>query len=237
MGCSVAGSSHIKNNIPCEDYCGWKIYSDTVVMAVADGAGSASLGSLGAKVAVEAALQTFSLMPSDAISGAHLKLAAYNSLQGVTRHAEALCMEPSDLASTLILVAASPVRIVALQIGDGASLFTSPGGSYESCTTPPESEYANETTFLTSKNALETCQLVEKNTPVHQVAVITDGLQRIALQMPQATPFVPFFQPILQFAKNSSDSGEDELKRFLQSPRITSRTDDDLTLLIVTMSS
>lgn len=237
MGCSVAGSSHIKNCTPCEDYCGWQISPDSVLMAVADGAGSASHAQIGAKVAVETALHTLSKPSLNQSDCSDLKLASENALQAVIERAEALGLEPSDLASTLILVIASPARIVALQIGDGATIFTSPSGSYESCTTPPESEYANETTFLTSKNAIETCQIVERNTAVHQVAVITDGLQRIALQMPQATPFIPFFQPILQFAANSPETGEEELKRFLQSPRITSRTDDDLTLLIATMSS
>lgn len=48
------GTDHIRNNLPCQDYCGFKCLDNgTVVLAISDGHGSAKLSEHGSKFAVE----------------------------------------------------------------------------------------------------------------------------------------------------------------------------------------
>ena len=62
VGASVCGTSHIRKSQLCQDAHHWEICPDNIlVAAAADGAGSASLGKVGAMVAVEAAIENISL--------------------------------------------------------------------------------------------------------------------------------------------------------------------------------
>jgi serine/threonine protein phosphatase PrpC len=62
VAASVGGTSHLRNNQLCQDAHHWQILPDNVlVAAVADGAGSAVSGKLGAMVAVEAAIENISV--------------------------------------------------------------------------------------------------------------------------------------------------------------------------------
>jgi len=64
-------------------------------------------------------------------------------------------------------------------------------------------------------------------------------LQMLALKIPEGTPHGPFFAPLFRFSgtvKEDSDAKE-QLESFLRSPRVSERTDDDLTLLLATFAS
>ena len=65
-------------------------------------------------------------------------------------------------------------------------------------------------------------------------AVFSDGLQLLALKIPEGTPRTPFFDPLLRFASYATDASaaDEELRTFLRSPRVTSQTTDDLTLVL-----
>jgi hypothetical protein len=56
---SAIGTSHQKQNIPCQDYGDYKIIDRTIIGVVADGAGSAKYSDMGAKLAVNTVLKTF----------------------------------------------------------------------------------------------------------------------------------------------------------------------------------
>ena len=55
---SAIGTSHIKQQMPCQDYGDYKIIEDAIVGVVADGAGSAKHSDIGAKLAVNTVLET-----------------------------------------------------------------------------------------------------------------------------------------------------------------------------------
>jgi hypothetical protein len=75
--------------------------------------------------------------------------------------------------------------------------------------------------------------------PVQAVAVMTDGLLRLVLDMNRNQPHRPFFQPLLAFAAQVSDPGEAnaQLTAFLGSERVNARTDDDKTLVLAARQS
>ena len=55
---SAIGTSHVKQQMPCQDYGDYKIVNDAIIGVVADGAGSAKYSDIGAKLAVETVLKT-----------------------------------------------------------------------------------------------------------------------------------------------------------------------------------
>jgi hypothetical protein len=70
-----------------------------------------------------------------------------------------------------------------------------------------------------------------------EIAIFTDGLQHLVLRYDQQTVHGPFFERMLRPVRQSSVLGEDrrlgdELKAYLGSETISTRTDDDLTLLM-----
>lgn len=247
VAASVVGVSHEKVSLPCQDAHRWRILPDgRLLAAVADGAGSAERAEIGAAIAADAAIDYLSRLgpsaPGEPIcsdvqrSPEPLAGALRAARRAVEEEAERSGVELRELACTLIVAVAGPEGLSAAQVGDGAVIVANELGALFAVTRPPEAEYANETTFLISEGALETVQFGFFPSPVAQFAVFTDGLQRLALTMPDGAPHAPFFQPLFRFAANAADLEEAtrQLALFLKSPRITERADDDLTLLLAT---
>ena len=244
VAASVTGTSHEKRSQPCQDAHCWRILSNGVlVVAVADGAGSAALAEVGAKIAVEAVVETICQQDLQPESDEEWQVFFTDSLQ-VARaavEAEAATREVAarDLACTLITVVATPELIAVAQIGDGAAVAGDSAGNAIALTIPPCGEYINETIFLISPNAIETAQFQVLRQKLPHLAVFSDGLQMLALKIPEGTPHQPFFAPLFRFsaeAKEESDAKE-QLESFLRSPRVSERTDDDLTLLLASFAS
>jgi hypothetical protein len=240
VAASVRGTSHERTGQECQDAHRWQVVGERLILAaIADGAGSASLGGLGAETAARAALESLAGCGGDASTGVqlwkrHLAAALVAARDAVLEQAAVRGETPRELASTLILVVATPELAAAAQIGDGAALLKSDSGELISLTRPPSDEYINQTTFLISDDGVATAQVGAWEGSVQAVAVLTDGLQRLALQMPEGAPHAPFFAPLFRFIAETPDLAQanEQLVTFLQSPRITERADDDLTLLL-----
>jgi len=141
-----------------------------------------------------------------------------------------------DLATTLILLVATPELVAGAQVGDGAIVVGDGQGDMIALTTPQHGEHINETIFLTSSDALDTVQVRVRRTTSAQIAMFSDGLEMLSLEMPAGTPHRPFFLPLFRFATEMADEKEatQQLESFLTSSRMTDRSDDDLTLLLAT---
>ncbi len=242
VAASVCGTSHIKNKQLCQDAHHWQLLPGNVlVAAAADGAGSASQGKVGAMVAVETAIENLSLkeitrksLADDEVVQLLLTDALLAAKKAVEDEAAACKQQPQDLATTLIIAIASPEMVAAVQIGDGTAVAKDRAGNLLALTLPDNGEYINETTFLTSPTALDTAQMRLWREAIVNVALLTDGLQMLALNMVVGEPHKPFFFPLFEFVKKSQDQAQakDQLVKFLGSERITQRTDDDLTLIL-----
>jgi hypothetical protein len=240
---SARGTSHEKTGQPCQDAHHWRRLPGTVlVAAVADGAGSASLGDMGAEVAARTAvdliLRREPVLPEDDDGWRLLLAEALKEAQEAV-YEEAIAHEVTerDLATTLILVIAASEFIAAAQVGDGAVVAADVEGHISGITAPQTGEYINQTTFLVSPDALDTAQVTISRLPVARVAVLSDGLQMLALKMPQGVPHDPFFSPLFRFAAEVNDEAvaAEQLDLFLRSKRVRERTDDDLTLLLAAL--
>jgi hypothetical protein len=244
VAASVIGSSHERHNKPCQDAHHFQaLLGNSLVIAVADGAGSASLSEVGSKIAVAAAVEAVVLRWSTTppIEENEWRAFLVDALQSALRsvEAEALAREVSirELASTLIVLLASPEQVAVGQIGDGAVVLGGKEGEVISLTLPDSGEYLNETSFLISPDAIEMAQFNIWQGSVSKLALFSDGLQQLALKMPEGSPHEPFFAPLFSFveSKYMDEMAQEELVSFLRSPRIQERTDDDLTLVLANL--
>ena len=216
-----------------------------LVGAVADGAGSAPHGDQGAQVAARRAVETLAesacnLKPSDDDDQWNrLLLSAMEVARGYVGVSAAVRNKPArQLATTLILFAAMPDMVAAAQIGDGAIVLQDQGGKVRSLTCPQSGEYINTTTFLVSPDAFKSVQHKIWRGAYTSIAALTDGLQMLALTMPEGLPHPQFFAPLFAFLDNARNTDEAvaELDSFLRSEKITNRADDDLTLMLATIT-
>ena len=236
---SVCGSSHEKLGIPCQDAHFWFVQSDqTLLVAVADGAGSAKHSDMGAKIATQTAVETLCHESDLALRMQNdpetfrfvLQKALKAALAAVKTEAKEQHIHTRDLASTLIVAIATPQVVAAAQIGDGAVVIQSE--ELIALTTPDCGEYINQTTFLTTPKAITSAQMHIYYGHISHLAIFSDGLQMLALAMPLGKPHAPFFSPLFRFVSESQNNADERLASFLRSHRVRERTDDDLTLFL-----
>jgi hypothetical protein len=241
VGAAATGTSHLKNGLPCQDAQDYRLTSrGALLLALADGAGSATHSQEGAIAAVQSSLAVLEHELEDVIPG------SAEEWEGVVRAAfgEAraslfdLAMVSSEslrqFSTTLLLVAVMDGWLAMGQLGDGVVVTGEAEGALQVLTQPQRGEYANETYFLTQEEAGEQVQVVVTQQPVRRIAVLSDGLLRLALRLPAYQAHLPFFEPLFAFAAAAQDGAEAirHLEGFLSSERVCSRTDDDKSLLL-----
>ncbi|MBI3422453.1 MAG: protein phosphatase 2C domain-containing protein [Acidobacteria bacterium] len=244
IGASVQGVSHIKSGQPCQDAHAWAVLPNgTLIAAVADGAGSAALAEVGAQLAAQTTVNFLrqqlieTELPGDDAAWQTLLFEALKAARHrLEDEAQTRGCALRDLATTLIAVVATAGLAAAAHVGDGAAVLHT-ADELLLLAAPQMSEYVNETTFLVSADYLQAAQFSCWHGCAQQLALFTDGLQRLALQMPLQRPHAPFFAPLFQFAANAGAEAEAQLAAFLQSPRIAERADDDLTLVLAARSA
>ncbi|TPW10016.1 MAG: Serine/threonine protein phosphatase, partial [Halothiobacillaceae bacterium] len=235
-------TSHKKRGVPCQDVGEVQFTPQgMLIVAVADGAGSALHSELGASIAVDAAMlglaerfSTEELVGTEHDTRELLRDVAREARQQVINAAHKLDVEKGQLACTLILCVASRTRVVVLHIGDGAVVIRMVDGGLQTLSAPVNGEYFNETHFLTD-DTFDACGRFSACFGLPQeIAVITDGLELTAIDIKTYVPFAPFFNPLMDFFRDaeSSDFARMEIEALLQSPRVAERTSDDLTLIL-----
>ena len=211
---------------------------------VADGAGTAELAHIGAEIAV-------ATVSSVAQLGVR---AGRDDYQDILREGAALARqrlveaaaerkaEPRDLACTLLAVIVAPIGGGALQIGDGVIVIGEQPLSWRWLFWPQKGEYANTTFFLSDEKALAKAEVAALPDEVQDVALMSDGLEPLALQFATRKAHEPFFRTVLAPLQAATDKGEATalstgLATLLASPAVRSRTEDDASLVIATRRS
>lgn len=253
----VEGADHARTGTPCQDAaCVLVTRHGWLIAAASDGAGSASRSAEGARCAVHAATLHLAALAASgrllapeadaaALAGEVLatSLAALTSLAGPAPEAGSEGHPPGlrDLACTLLAVAVAPDgRGLALQLGDGA-IVADAGDGPRCLFWPAKGEYANETVFVTSRNAAAHLVASPLMSGSRDLALLTDGLERLALDFAARAAFPAFFAPMFAAVRAlpsgdapASDALSAELAAFLSSPRVRAATGDDVTLVLAT---
>lgn len=248
VAATAAGSAHELSGAPCQDHCYrasavGRDGAHYLIALAADGAGSALYSEAGSRLACEVAGQFlreyFEHAPRSTRSALKTRLATEclaRVRDALTRAAKEAGATVRDFACTLLGLVAGPHQALAFQIGDGAVIIRQ-AGQLAPVFWPDAGEYANMTYFVTDADAAEHLHVAQFETP-QEVALLTDGLQRLALVFATREVHAPFFEPMFSVLRGRSigqcEALDVQLAAFLASPAVSARTDDDKTLILAT---
>lgn len=244
-GASVEGTSHATRGDACQDFHKFKSAGDVVIAAAADGAGSASHGLDGAKMACASFIKTIAdyFSQGGRIDQLNEDFVArwIADIQGrIARAAGKKKKEARDYSCTFLAAVVSPESAAFFQIGDGAIIYSTTEESNSYCfpIVPAESMYVNTTDFITDAAAAQKIKVRFLPAPVANVAIFTDGIQALAIDYSEGgegKPHIPFWTPMFApFARNvDPEDLTKKLEVFLGSETVNSRTDDDKTLILI----
>ncbi len=227
----------------CQDAC--KVWQDgeRLVAVVADGAGSALMGGEGARLAVEvfsqwAGVPTQAAAVSTRTSIANLMSARAISVlfDAIRVRLESAAGSPniSQYSSTLVGFVADRDEGFFLQVGDGAAVFSSQE-KYHVAIRSAESEFLNVTCFVTDPRVREHVLVLPVTQDIESVALFSDGLEGLLVEMATGEPHTPFFDRTfgaLHHAPGEDDRASAWLENMLASDPVQRRTDDDTSIVV-----
>ena len=240
----VQGSSHRRVGSPCQDQYSGETLSSGLVVAVADGAGSAANSEKGAEIAVQTTVAEArrALETGRSDFETLLRDAAICAREAVLAEAAREGSEARSYASTLLALVITPDGGAALQIGDGVIVVNDAEGQWGWVFWPQHGEYVNTTYFLTGEDAVERVRTSALEPHVSDFAMTTDGLEPLVLYYATKAVHAPFFdamfRPLVRAeTPEAVDRLSAALEAYLGSDQIASRTDDDLSLILATRRS
>ena len=239
----ATGSAHEKLGKPCQDRfaCTAVDANSTLIAVVADGAGTAEHAHIGAEIAV-ATMSSIAQLAARAGRRDFTEVLREGATLARQRLLEAAAdrqLSPRDLACTLLAVIVAPMGGAALQIGDGVIVVSDQPLSWRWVIWPQKGEYANTTFFLSDEQALSQAEVQTLSDDVLDVALMSDGLEQLAVHFASRKAHDPFFRSVLAPLHAERDDGESTrlsqgLSAMLASPPVRQRTDDDASLVIAT---
>lgn len=168
---TFTGHLHARNKESCQDFCIYSIADRCAVAALADGAGSAKLSHIGAKVATTTFIGYFTANPERIFEE---PANVINRIRrNLERNARKRGAEISDFSSTLIGAVFYNNNLFLLHIGDGKALLLSDSGA-EVLSQGKKGEFLNETYFTTSKDPKAKVVRTEVSPPF-SVVLMSDG--------------------------------------------------------------
>jgi hypothetical protein len=125
---------------------------------------------------------------------------------------------------------------VFIHIGDGACVYRTRGDpAWKIPSWPAQGEYAS-TTFFVTDEPQPSVQFSSLPEPIDDIAVFSDGIERLTLEFSTKTAHGPFFENMFSRLHSTSPGRDRRLSKalgtFLDSPAVCDRTDDDKTLIL-----
>lgn len=219
-----------------------KLENGVVLGAVADGAGSAAQGHLGAKISVRSGLAALRADTEE------LSAALINGPQSPLRHLFAKVMETvneelrqaahqeavpvSELATSLTVFFAGPFGLAAMQIGTDLLVYRPRGGDYGLVFELPDSVESSD--FVTEPEAIDSMRIGFLRGPIEFLCVASQAFQPVSLENEDHIPAAPFFRPLDRYASGALDDGDVHrgIREFLRTNALCRKADDDLTLAL-----
>jgi hypothetical protein len=246
---SVTGTSHEQTGSSCQDAGGCSVVEtvggETILLAMAsDGAGSVQRSGEGAALTIELFLAEFGRACREGgiatIDRAFILAWLRKLRRKISARAAAADLRSTDFACTALGAVVADDRAVFFQIGDGAIVVSArhDDGEYGWVFWPQHGEFANTTNFVTQHNASRVIEVDIHEGPIDEVAIFTDGIERLVLDLRGKTAHAPFFRPLfgwLAATTPTTNGGTSPLlAQYLGSKQVCDRTDDDKTLILAT---
>ena len=244
---SAIGLAHINQNTECQDRFACRSVKtpgegEVLIAVVADGAGSTTDGQIGAEVACE----IFAREVADFLSAKDARVKSLTQdfgrrwikyfQQEIGQIARANKKELRDYASTLVGAVIGAEGAAFYQIGDGGIVFSASGtpASYRFAIAPVESEYVNVTDFVTDETAAERLRFELVEECIEDLILFSDGIYAVAVDYQNNQPHEPFLMPMIAPLRKGAalEDLNEKLEKFLASPKINEKTDDDKTIIL-----
>ena len=243
---TVIGTSHLLRGEPCQDYCVADTHvgldeDEYLVVLVADGAGSANSGGEGSAQACKYGQSIIADWLNSnnglTINENIVRCWIQSIQQRLGSFSEELGLKPADIASTLLGAVVGTNIAVYFQIGDGG-IIAGRDGYIELLFWTINEEYVNVTHFLTDEDAIDHLFIKIWTGSIMDVALFTDGLQRLCLVYKEHKVHGPFFQPMLSVLRRATVEEckilNNKLASLLSGDSVSTQTDDDKTLILAT---
>jgi hypothetical protein len=246
-GTTAQGSAHVQTGVENQDAfahaeeCGW------LILAVADGAGSAPRSGEGSRLACDAAVASLKEGVGGLAEGTTesneererlVREAVGEARLALVQRAEDEGEPVGAFATTLIVALVTPEgEAVVGHVGDGLAVGLVEGGTLELLSQPDKGEYANQTSFLTEPEP--ELRIRSGLAGLEAVAASTDGLERLIIDSigsEGASPHEPFWTPVFEAVGSCPDAAT-RIERLLRSDTVGKRTTDDRTLLVACKST
>lgn len=241
------GTSHEVSGTPCQDHACCRVIAadggSVLIAVVCDGAGSAAYADVGAWRAAETMAELVELHFEEGGRMADVDLACGRAW--VARVADALIRDAAaqgrairDYACTLLAAVVGEDCAAFLQVGDGAIVISrGEDEDWSYVFWPQHGEFANTTNFVVSRDAAELLDFAFVPERLQELALFSDGLENLVLHHATRTVYEPFFRQMIAPVRRGGEPGlndalSSDLGRYLASPRVCERTDDDKSLVL-----
>ena len=233
IAASVTGPAHLIKRQNCQDYCRYAVDGRNIVAAVADGAGSAPFGKIGARLICDTIVDL-------------LKNADFKSVKSTVKKAVEVARDKAlrhrfnksksekhllDFSATLVGFVYRQGQGVFFHIGDGAALALKQDGRY--IASPPQNgNFRCETFFYTMDDWKENLRFTNFS-QAKAVFLMSDGVSGFAFDTDYLKPERNFIDPIHDFLSREpcKERAVRALSNTLQTPRAKKLNSDDKTLL------
>lgn len=244
---SALGTSHAKLGLPCQDAHVVRLLADqdgedVLVVVVSDGAGSASKADIGSRLTCSTIAEAAEVYLIDGGKVGDIAPSIARSWVGMVQQAigiraEKDCSVARDYACTMLVAVVGQDAAAIMQIGDGATVVSDEGWCWVHW--PQHGEFANVTFFVTEHGAEKRLEFDLCKRRIDEIAVFTDGIERLVLHEATKTVFAPFFDRMFPAVRTLKSEGLDSklsesLKGYLNSKIICDKTDDDKSLVLAT---
>ena len=240
IGCAVQGQDHDISKIPCQDKISRFRNKNISVIALADGAGSASLSHFGAEKVVNSICAKLAEDFNNLINNSDIESVKSDILNYLVNELTKLSIEKycniKALASTLMAVAADDENYFALHIGDGV-IGAFINDKIKVMSEPFNGEYAGTTVFVTSNDALKHMKIFKgklshDNENISGFVLMSDGAGESFYYRREKT-LIPWLEVIKQnCVKYPEDVREQVLIQDFEN-KIKPRTMDDCSMILM----
>jgi len=201
--CSIIGSSHILEGLPCQDSSKVEYVedSDFIIAAISDGAGSCDNSQIGSSFLVSRAIEKMASMLklNNWLTNDDLKLSQekwrsevfilfIELKEELKSKANELELDFKSLSATLIIAVSNGNFIACANVGDGRAAFRDTESEWVPMVVPTKGEEANQTLFITSdmwdtNNDSEYFGSFFYSNPITAFALLSDGCERASFEI------------------------------------------------------
>jgi hypothetical protein len=241
---SALGTSHQSAGTDCQDAHASRFLPELGVFVgvVSDGAGSASQSKMGSQCACEIALARVADADSEVLFSNSLAADVLEWIRvDLQQRADDAGLAIREFACTLLVAIIGSEKAAFWQIGDGAICFRQRDADrFGFAFWPEKGDYANVTFFVTDQTAQRHLEFDVVSGEIAEVAMFTDGLERLALDFVAGEAHTAFFSGLFPAVRALPEDGyskelSSQIQGFLSSDRVNKRTDDDKTLLLASL--